>query len=93
MRKPDLPLKVEMQRGVVRLSVGAAVLAFAATNHPYRLDEKGTPLWKVVDAVKFSEEVVRAMNREAEDGSNLITRMLDQAISDAVDDGAEGVEY
>ena len=45
----------------------------------------------VSDADVFGREVCRAMNDEAEDGSTLVTRMVDAAIERAVEGGCEGV--
>jgi len=37
--------------------------------------------------------VARAINAEGEDGSTLLTRMLDAAILKAVESGCEGVDH
>jgi hypothetical protein len=47
----------------------------------------------VTDPVVFVHEIVRAINEEEEDGSTLLTRMLDAAILRAVEDGCEGVDH
>lgn len=52
----------------------------------------GGYLYKVTDAPVFAEEVVRYLNDENEIGTTLVHRMFDQAMADAIDQGAEGVE-
>lgn len=47
---------------------------------------------RVTDPSVFAEEVARAMNDEAEDGSTPATRFLDSSILLAIEDGATGVE-
>jgi hypothetical protein len=46
---------------------------------------------KVTDSRKFAAEVVRVLEREGEDGSTPVTRMLDLAFIHAVENGAEGI--
>lgn len=48
--------------------------------------------YKVTDAAVFAKEMVREMNREDEEGTTAIHRMLDDAMSEAIEQGAEGVE-
>lgn len=53
-------------------------------------DEFVTPT--VIDINKFADEVLNALNREDGDGITLVTMMLDMAINDAVESGAEGIK-
>jgi hypothetical protein len=48
--------------------------------------------YRVTDALVFAEELVRELNREDEIGTTLIHKMLDEAMYNAIDEGAEGVE-
>ena len=82
----SLPLRCYVNHGVIHISVGQDILAFATAHHPDFEDQS----MKVVDAQMFALEVVQKINEEGEDGSTLLTRMLDRAISDAISDGAEG---
>ena len=95
MRRDDFPLRCEVADGYLDLGVGFKILRFAAENHPDFWDgESGTdvPNIKICDMDLFSKDVVLAINDEDEDGSTLLTRMLDAAIKQAVEDGSEGVE-
>ena len=47
----------------------------------------------ITDPAQFAREVRRALEAEDEDGSTLLTRMLDKAAKAALDDGAEGCEF
>ena len=70
-------------------------LQFAAEKHPEFWDgESGddVPNIVVTDKEKFGEAVCEEINREDEDGSTLLTRMLDEAIRQAVENGCEGVD-
>jgi hypothetical protein len=70
-------------------------LQFAAEKHPEFWDgESGddAPNIVVTDKEKFGEAVCEEINREDEDGSTLLTRMLDEAIRQAVENGCEGVD-
>ena len=83
----NLPLRCHVDHGVIHVEIGHNILAFAATQHP----EFWQQSVEVVDAQMFGLEVLHKINEESEDGSTLLTRMLDQAILNAISDGAEGV--
>lgn len=92
----SLPLRCKIVGDVIRIEIGSEALRFAAEQHPDFWDgESGTdvPNIKVTDAAKFAREVVRAVNDEGEDGSTRLTRMLDDAIRHAVEQGCEGVDH
>ena len=80
----------------IEMNVGAYVLCHAAAFHPDFWDgESGpdVPNIKITDPALFTREVAAAINREDEDGSTLLTRMLDEAVRDAVESGCEGVDH
>jgi len=94
--KDEMPLRCEIKDGAIDMGVGLNVLAFAAWNHPGFWDgESGTdvPNIKVIDLDRFAKEVMVEINREREDGSTLLTDMLDKAIEQAVGNGSEAVDY
>jgi hypothetical protein len=47
---------------------------------------------KLTDAAAFAPEFVRELNREEENGDTPIYKLLDRAIMDAWENGAEGIE-
>jgi hypothetical protein len=56
------------------------------------MDDEFRPLVKVTDVDKFAKYFVNELNRESEDGSTMITEILDKAFLKAVDNGPEGLE-
>jgi hypothetical protein len=92
-----MPLRCEVRgMGWIDMGVSIGVLRFAAEQHPEFWDGQrpdSEPNIKITDSQKFAREVVAEINRESEDGSTLLTRMLDKAISNAVEAGCEGVNH
>lgn len=89
-------LRCKAVGGYIEMGVGTNALTFAAENHPDFWDgesDPDVPNIKVTDREVFARAVVDAINKEAEDGSTLLTRMLDAAIAAAVEDGCEGVDH
>ena len=94
MTKPkNTPLRCTVTRsGILRIEIGIDTLAFSAVRGPYtdRLDpEMCDARFKITDPRGFALDVRSALLDEAEDGSNILTRALDQAIEDAIEDGSE----
>ena len=93
----DAALSCVADGASLRMDVGLDALRFAAEAHPDFWDGisgASVPNIKITDAVVFAKEVARAINIEnADDGSTLLTRMLDAAINAAVSDGCEGVDH
>lgn len=48
--------------------------------------------WKVTDPEAFAKEIVRALNEEDEQGNTMIHGMFDDALSNAIEQGADGIE-
>jgi len=95
-RREEMPLRCDVVDGAIDISIGVGVLCFAADNHPDFWDgESGpeVPNIKITNAQDFAREVMFAINAESEDGSTLLTRMLDEAIAKAVESGCDGVDY
>lgn len=65
----------------------AYIRHLVATNDAF---EEGT---RVTHTKTFSDELVRQLKSEAEEGSTCVHLMLDEAIQDAIDNGAEGVNF
>lgn len=95
-KNDEMPLRCKATGGDIEIGIGMKVLAFAAANHPDFWDgESGidVPNIKITDVQEFALEVAHAINDEAEDGSTLLTRMLDAAIAKAVESGCDGVDH
>lgn len=94
--KTIMPLRCKATGGDVDIAIEMATLCFAAENHPDFWDgvsPASVPNIKITDVQQFALEVAREINKESEDGSTLLTRMLDRAISNAVENGCEGVDF
>ncbi len=77
--------KIEGGEIVIRVSIDA--LPFIA-DHVFALEGS---LYAVTDAPTFARDLVYELNREEEDGTTPIHRMFDAAISEANEQGADGV--
>lgn len=92
----EFPLRIDSNMGTLSLFVGSELLRFAAETHQGLWDgESGpdVPVVKITDQREFAFAVAEAINSEDEDGSTLLTRMLDEAIMQAVEDGCDGVDH
>jgi hypothetical protein len=47
----------------------------------------------VNDVSDFAQDVIRALNREEEDGTTPVHELLDKALASAIDDGSTACEY
>lgn len=84
-------------KGQVIIVIGKRNLKFAAEHHPEFWNGASAsadgPFLKIDDLSKFQRELVNAINAEREDGSSLLTDMLDAGIKAAVEDGCEGIDH
>lgn len=89
-------LKVEITKaGTIVIRLPKSALKFATKHHPAleRFDEKsGDFLYpKFPDINAFAKEVLHALRDEEEDGTTVVHEMLDKAIVNAIEAGAEGI--
>jgi hypothetical protein len=87
---------------MVLIENGEIVIRLAIDSLPDAL--KGHPMWdyscedfenlpKIVDLEAFAKEVARELQREEEDGTTLAHKMFDAAIEQAIEMGAEGIDF
>lgn len=89
----ELPLQCKAADGVLGMRVGVKILANAVRYCPDLWDgEDDRPSYRVTDPAAFAEAVAAEINREGEDGSTLLTRMIDAACLEAIERGTPGVE-
>ncbi len=88
--KNNFPLKCEYVDGAVHIEIGKNVLRFASENHPILDDEN---IVNIIDIDIFINEIIHEINHEAEDGSTMLTNMLDSAILNAISNGCDGIKY
>lgn len=82
--------RIEDGHLVIRLSVATLAHTARHSNYFFQANENGTQLL-ITNEEAFAESIRRALNREAEDGSTPITRMLDAATVHAAEQGEDGV--
>ena len=88
-----IPLRCQYKQNRIVIEIGHDVLAHATNINPdFYNGELDTGQYRVVDHKTFAKEVVDYLNQEDEVGNTLVTTMLDQGITRAIDGGAEGVE-
>lgn len=88
------PMDCRIRNRALTIQVSRKVLAFAADNHPDFWDaENDKQRFKVTDIAGFAKDVANALNDEGEDGSTPVTRLLDAAILQAIEQGSEHVEF
>lgn len=91
-----MPLKINSCSGTLSLFVAGDILRIAAETHQGLWDGESdisVPVVKITDQRDFAESVAEEINREDEDGSTMLTRMLDEAIMQAVEDGCDGIDH
>lgn len=92
----EYPLQIAANMGTLSVFVSEDLLRYAAETHQGLWDGEScadTPVVRITDQREFAAAVADAINREDEDGSTMLTRMLDDAIMAAVEDGCEGVDH
>jgi hypothetical protein len=90
-------LQVRVTReGVLTIEIGIDTLAFSALRAPFAFDAMGPKQelpdtrFSVTNARGFAADVKRALTDElGEDGSSLITNVIDKACETAVEDGSQ----
>lgn len=86
------PIQVILDGRGLGIFIGRNLLEFAVLNGPY-FNGPGMTGLKITDGHKFARSVGRQLTlADREDGSTILTRALDEAMLDAINDGCEGVE-
>lgn len=89
--------KIANSAGKAVIKDGQIVISVPVKNLPTIVEgmfavRNREPDYKVSGATSFAKEVVRALNREDEEGTTPIHRMFDAAFDDAVEQGASGIK-
>lgn len=89
-RKQKRTAEAFIEKGeiVIRVAVKALPLAYEAGTD-LGVHEPG---FKITNARAFAKDLVRALNDEDEQGTNPIHRLFDDAMAEAIEQGADGVE-
>lgn len=90
MKRVDKPLTYEVKNGVLSISIGINTLAFCVTSEPRDSITSGVV---ITDPLEFAKDVLHALQDEREDGSTLVTDLLDRANAEAYEQGSLGIDY
>ena len=91
-REQPLHANVEGEQLVIRIGIGT--LAFCAEHCNEFYDDVHAsypPYFTILNHEQWSQDVLRAMFAEREDGSSLATDFFDAAFMRAYDDGSEAI--
>ena len=93
----DRPLTISVRDGLLVIEIGTKTLQGAfERSERNNLYNNSTGEYeqqmKVVDELKFAEEIVRELCDEQEDGTTPVHLLIDKAFESAVGNGCEGVE-
>ena len=96
MSDKDTPLHVTVVDGCVRIEIGTRTLARAVACSPWATpyDENRGDFFRtfaIADIEQFAKDVVSAMRDEREDGSSLLTDLLDKSAQEAIEQGSEAL--
>jgi hypothetical protein len=96
-RREDAYLQANVKDGKLVISVGIDILAmafeFSEYNNPYDEDKDAfVQRFFVKDKLQFAKDISDALTVEEEDGSTMLTYLLDHAMEVAVNRGSTAVE-
>src|SRR5882724_6194453 len=94
IKNSDL-VNVKMDKTHIIIKVRFPMLIHATENNDTLMNhnEDGWECPKVINKNKFMNAIFQALITEEEEGTTIVHTMLDQAISLAIDDGCDGIEY
>ncbi len=87
--KKQRPLRCLVEDGILRIEIGAETLKYCTNAVAGALPDG----YQITDAVQFCKDVVHELKREREDGSTILTDLLDKAVEDACGNGSTGVVW
>lgn len=95
--KRNVGLEVEIIEGVLVISIGVETFGSVVQFNDDLTevyDEKTGEFRsaRVTDADLFAEAILYELNAESEDGTTIVHKMFDQAVENAIENGAEGIE-
>ena len=95
--RSDQPLVASLEDHQIVIRIGINTLAYcfdiSTANNPY-VDAKDAFIqsFKVIKQIEFANDVVSEMMSEGEDGSSMLTDLIETACDRAVDNGSGGVD-
>lgn len=94
----DQPLscKLEGEELVIRIGIDTLSYAFNESDYNNPWNEESSDferMSQVENSLQFAKDVVHELNDEGEDGSTLLTSLIDKACEEACEQGSLGLEY
>lgn len=87
-------VKIEDKEIVIRIPIDALEFALQKSEYGKRYwESSGGKDFEVTDPEGFAEDVIGWMTDEREDGSTIVTDMIDQACETAIEFGSEHVFF
>lgn len=83
-------LSVEIEDGRLVIAIGIDALMTAIDTGPHSPGELG---YRILDVNGFAADIAHALEREEDDGTTQVHRMLDKATEDAIEDGSSHVRF
>lgn len=80
-------LQVAIEDGQLRISIGIALLAFAV-----QAQDAWPEQLYISDIPDFAKSIARHLQRESEDGTTPVHRMLDAAANEVLEQGDDGAD-
>lgn len=80
-------LTVKVEDGVLKISIGVALLAWAVQSQ-----DQWPAEFEVTDLREFAHSMRYRLQKEEEDGTTPVHRMLDKAAQDVLEQGDDGVD-
>lgn len=85
-------LEIEVKDGALVITMPVELLCHAVQfGNDWPCNEHG-PTARINNAEGFAHDIVRALEREEEDGTTLVHRMFDKAAIEAIEQGAESID-
>lgn len=85
----DQPLSCEVENDQLLIRIGVETLKFCC-NNPHSAPEKDG--WLITDAEGFAKDVIHELTDEREDGSTILTDLIDLAVEKAKENGSRHME-
>lgn len=94
MSDREQPLRVEItDEGLLLISIGIETLGHAVELKPGYSKSDGSSAVTITNIDQFAAAVALELESEEEDGTTLVHIALDEAADQAIENGAEGIDY
>ncbi len=88
----NVPLQCEIENKQLVIRIGIGTLAFCMLHDDTWLDKDGNPTIKITDELQLAKDVIDALELEDEAGNSRLTRLLDQCLLSAYEEGSTALD-